>query len=389
MPLASALALALGISTLPAAAGDSAAGRVIAVYGDRNSTKLVIEAREPLVTGTNVYAGTDEVAATLGDLLSKSGELLYYSASVPGKADLEVGDEVVTARRRIAAPNPLRLKITEAYTFEQKRKGEVTAVQDGRAMIDRGTLHEVRERDLYRVYGPDNRYKGLLEVRGIGDLQSSGLLYNALEDTRREALAARPGDRVVFVGQRKLFGLGLAGGQAVGRADAFGEYEKTAGGGLVWSIIFRDGWGFEVLFGEYSRKLSRERSVRIAPNSPNGINERMQRSARFIAPVWLKKSFFYPRVASPFAAAGVALFDGRIWYNREVFDYPNPYRTFSDEVQPKQIVPVLGAGVELFPARFFRPRFEVRWFDGPTLVAGPETFATESTFISFGFLTAW
>lgn len=241
MPLASALALALGISTLPAAAGDSAAGRVIAVYGDRNSTKLVIEAREPLVAGTNVYAGTDEVAATLGDLLSKSGELLYYGASVPGKADLEVGDEVVTARRRIAAPNPLRLKITEAYTFEQKREGEVTAVQDGRAMIDRGTLHEVRERDLYRVYGPDNRYKGLLEVRGIGDLQSSGLLYNALEDTRREALAARPGDRVVFVGQRKLFGLGLAGGQAAGRADAFGEFEKTAGGGLVWSIIFRDG----------------------------------------------------------------------------------------------------------------------------------------------------
>lgn len=389
MLLTSALALALSFPALPAAAGDLAAGRVIAVYGDRNSTKLVIETRESLVAGRNVYAGPDEVAATLGDVLSRSGDLYYYSASVPGKADLKVGDEVVTAQRRIATPNPLRLKLSETYTFDQKRKGEVTAVQDGRAMIDRGTLHEVRERDLYRVYGPDTRYKGLLEIRGIGDLQSSGLLYNALEDTRREALAVRPGDRVVFVGQRKLFGLGLVGGQAARRTDAFGAFETTAGGGLIWSIIFRDGWGFEVLFGEYSRKLSRERSVRISPNTQNGLDERMQRSARFIAPVWLKKSFFYPRVASPFAAAGFALFDGRVWYNREVFDFPNPYRTFSDEVQPKRIVPVLGAGIELFPARFFRPRFEVRWFDGPTLVAGPETFATESTYISFGFLTAW
>lgn len=388
-------AVLAGLLALPLWAGDGAAGRVIAVYPDRNTTKLVVEAREPLVAASNVFVGPDEVQATLGDVLSRSGDLYYFSASVPGKADVKIGDEVLTQReRRLETPNPLRLKISENYTFEQKRKGEVTAVQDGRAMIDRGTLHEVRERDLYRVYGADKRYKGLLEIRGIGDLQSSGELYNALEDRRRDALKTAPGDRVVFAGQRKLFALGLVGGVQPSNGRAFGVPENSTGAGLLWGLTFRDGWGVEVLFGYYGRDLKESRVVGSTSFGNARIDERLSRSARFLAPIWLKKSFFFPAIVSPYLAAGGSLFMGDLRYesvytppNAVMLGIPNTY--INDKGKSLTVVPVLGGGVEFFPARFFRPRLEVRWFDGPTMHAGPETFDTESAFVSAGFFTAW
>lgn len=383
-------ALLAGLLALPLWAGDGAAGRVIAVYPDRNTTKLVIETREPLVAATNVYAGPDEVEVTLGDVLSRSGELYYFSASVAGKADIKTGDAVLTKReRRLETPNPLRLKVSESYTFEQKRKAEVTAVQDGRAMIDRGTLHEVRERDLYRIYGPDGRYKGLLEIRGIGDLQSSGVLYNALEDRRRDALRTAPGDRVVFAGQRKLFALGLVGGGMASTEKVLGRPETSFGGGLLWNLVFRDGWGVEVLFGGYYRELIVKRSPERILGQSHTIED-VKRSVIFLAPVWLKKNFFYPSVVSPFVAAGVSPFRARLWYRRNHTNtQPGYSETTEDEDETFSVGPVLGTGVEFFPARFFRPRFEVRWFDAPALRAGRESFYPGMTVYSLGFFTTW
>lgn len=382
-------ALLTGLLALPLWAGDGAAGRVIAVYPDRNTTKLVIESREPLVAATNIYAGPDEVEVTLGDVLSRSGELYYFSASVAGKADIKTGDAVITKReRRLETTNPLRLKLSESYTFEQKRKAEVTAVQDGRAMIDRGTLHEVRERDLYRVYGPDGRYKGLLEIRGIGDLQSSGVLYNALEDRRRDALRTVPGDRVVFAGQRKLFALGLAGGGMAATERVLGRPETTFGGGLLWDLVFRDGWGVEALFGGYYRELIVNRFPPRIPGQSH-TDESVRRSALFLAPVWLKKNFFYPSVVSPFVAAGISPVRARLWYRRAHFNALGGSDITEDEDETFGVAPVLGTGVEFFPARFFRPRFEVRWFDAPALRAGRESFYPGMTVYSLGFFSTW
>lgn len=382
-------ALLAGLLSLPLWAGDGAAGRVIAVYADRNTTKLVIESREPLVAATSVYAGPGEVEVTLGDVLSRSGELYYFSASVAGKAEIKVGDEVLTRHeRRLETPNPLRLRLSESYTFEQKRRAEVTAVSDGRAMIDRGTLHEVRERDLYRVYGPDGRTKGLLEIRGIGDLQSSGVLYNALEDRRRDALRTAPGDRAVFAGQRKLFALGLAGGGMAGAEQVLGRAETTFGGGLLWDLVFRDGWGVEVLFGGYYRELIVNRFPKKIFGQ-SSTDETVRRSALFFAPVWIKKNFFYPSVVSPFVAAGVSPYRARLWYRRAHFIASGGSDITEDEDETFGVAPVLGTGVEFFPARFFRPRFEVRWFDAPALRAGRESFYPGMTVYSLGFFTTW
>ncbi|MDX6768916.1 MAG: hypothetical protein SF051_05245 [Elusimicrobiota bacterium] len=360
-------------------------GKAIAVYLDQNSTKLILEVVEPLVTGRQVYIGSGRAAVTVGELLSRSGSQYYYGASTPGRPEIKNGDEISATPPpsdggsvELDAPAALHLQTREEYTFGPKGRGEITAVQGDHAMVDRGSLHKVRERDIYRVYDSSGRYKGLLELSGVGDRQSSGKLYNALEDYRRDASKTATGDRVVFAGQRKLFGLGLEGG-LMAKKDLVGQArEENFGGGLLWSITFPDGWGAEVLFGAYGRNGRSKMSVVPGP----GVRT-LDRQALFIAPMWLKKNFFYPSAVSPFLAAGASVFAGRNnWVSTGAM-------TFDENASKSTVVPMLGAGVELFPGRFFRPRFDVRYFAGPKITAGSNTYYTESVFYSFGFLTSW
>lgn len=362
-------------------------GKIIVIYPKGNSNQMVIEAAEKLIAGRNVYVGPDEIPVTVDDILSESKGVFYYSASIAEKqVDIKKGDPVYRER---AKEVPLQVKIKESYTFEQKRKAEVTAVQGDRAMFNRGTLHEVHERDLYWIYDSSGRSKGLLEVRGIGDLQSSGKLYNALEDRKGDALTTRPGDRLVFAGQRKLFALGAAGGLRIGSEHAFGKNETSEGGGLLWNCMFHDGWGVEVLFGGYRRKLEAGRSIPI-PSTSNHESDVTERKASYIMPIWLKKNFFFPKVVSPFLAAGFSFFTGSNRYQK-IYGSSNPAERYviDDTARKTTLAPVLGAGLELFPARFLRPRVDVRWFLGPRLTTGGDTFYTRSLFVSFGFFTAW
>lgn len=359
-------------------------GKVIAVYPDRDTTKFIVESRDPMVAGRMVYVGPDSVPVTLGDLLSRTEQYHYYGASVPGKPKIDKGD-AVSSEKKSSGASALQFRIEEKYVFEQKRRAAITAVQGVHAMIDRGTLHEVRERDIYRLYDSSGRYKGLLEVAGLGDLQSSGKLYNRLEDRRRNALTARPGDRAVFAGQRKLFALGLMGGIRSTNETVINEKETTFGGGLLWNVTFQDGWGAEVLFGGFSREGKGKIETFSGPFFTLENLDQGSRTAKFIAPIWLKKNFFYPSVVSPFLGAGLSLFTGKNEYSRFV---PG-----STEVKGSKtvttVVPVLGGGVEFFPGRFFRPRIEARYFRGPKIDAGGNIYNTESLFYSFGFLTAW
>ncbi|MBI5595718.1 MAG: hypothetical protein HY928_06465 [Elusimicrobia bacterium] len=366
--------------------------KVIAVYHDRNTTKIVIEARQPLVAGIPVFVGPRETEVVLQDLLSRSKNLYYYAASAPGRVPADEGDAVLTQKTRVlVTPSPLKLKIKEVYTFEQKARGEVTAVQDGRAMIDRGTLHEVRERDIYKVLDSSGQRKGFLEIRGIGDLQSSGVLYDRLEDRRKRALMTEPGDRVVFLGQRKLFGFGgFYGASTAGRTE-FRTAEKAGAKGLVWNLMFKDGWGVEAVLGSFDKKLKGSEDIRITrPVFPTlgefiqGVDE----SVTYLFPVAVKKNFFFPSVASPFALVGMAFCDAALTKTEAVWDSPQRYSIeFNDRY--KNFIPMLGAGVEFFPARLIRPRIDIRWFKGPTLRASDKTLRTEQAFASIGISSAW
>ncbi|MBI4425647.1 MAG: hypothetical protein HY554_18090 [Elusimicrobia bacterium] len=363
--------------------GRGAEIRVLESFRKGYGTRLILQSKQALVTGQGVYVGVQEIPATLGDLLSVAGGLYYYVASASGKVDVKAGDRVLLQRtRKLNLPAFLAFSIKEGFAFDQKHVAEVTAVQGDRAMIDRGTLHEVHERDLYRIFDSSGGYKGLLEVRGIGDLQSSGLLHNRWEDRRPRALETRPGDAAVFVGQRRLLGLGLMGGSQLGRTQTLYAFDHSNGGGILWNITFYNGWGLEVLFGVYRIAGGDATWNRQTGNQyQSQVDERI---AEFMAPTWLKKNFFYPSICSPFAAAGFTYLQAK-----HRFDHLVPTSTGEEIKLRKGLIPVLGAGIEFFPVRFFRPRFEVRHFFGPRVIARGNIFRTESTFYSVGVMTAW
>jgi hypothetical protein len=378
-------------------------GKVIASIIRENRTTLVLETRVPLVSGAGVYVG-DGIRAIIDDKLSHSmipaasgaaegldekpslsipntsaeNPVYYYGATVAGKQDIPKDAPVRTAA--LIAPSYLQVKLEEHYTFESKKDATVTARQGDRVMINKGSLNEVADRDIYKIYGSSGQYKGLVEMRGVGDFQSSGVLYNRLEDLHREALDTEVGDRLVFAGQRKLFALGIMGGLMADPEQVLGNTEKTLTGGLLWSLTFTDGWGAEILFG------GAYRSINAA--SPLGGAEFVQEKhqATYIAPMWFKKNLFYPSNISPFVAAGLSVLNAEHVYSHQTAIYnPND----SETKNLTTIVPVFGAGIELFPGRFFSPRVEVRYYDGPNLPAAGQDFKTSALFYSAGFLTTW
>ena len=379
----------LNIPPMPAASapqfGEQPPLRVLEAYHEGGGTRLIIQSREPLVTGRSLYVGSREEAVTVGQLFSRGGGLHYYFASAPRKLDVATGDSVrYEPTKRPALPAAILRSLRASHGFEQKSVAELTAVQGDRAMIDKGTLHEVHERDLFRIYDATGTLKGLLEVRGIGDLQSSGLLYRSGRD--KSPVEARPGDYAVFLGQRRLFGLGVIGGVGQQRRRLLYRYDESKGVGLLWSMTFHNGYGLEAIFGYYSRS-----GKDVSSENPSAGPERYEindsRSAKFILPISVKKNFFYPSLISPFVAAGPYWFDGE--HAQEVL-LTAARSSAGRQVQVKHgVYPQFAAGLEFFPARFFRPRVEVRHFFGPSLTANGSRFQTDTTFYSIGVLTSW
>lgn len=363
--------------------------RLIEVFRAQNTTKMVLQSDQALVTGQAVFVGPKEVPVTLGDVLSTGGGLHYYSASAPGKVKVKPGDVVaLQPSRKPSLPESILASLTRGGSAgEPKAVAQITAVQLDRVMIDKGTLHQVRERDLYRIFDSSGQYRGILEVGGIGDLQSSGRLYSRWEDRKRGQVDAKPGDTAVYAGQRRFFGTGFIGGGAFQRRKVLEAYEKAAGGGMLWSITFYNRWGVEILAGYYQRE---GKDAANYPGTPPGYADEVRvqnaRSVRFLAPIWVKKSFFYPSVTSPFVAAGFSPF--RASHAQEHLNTGNVVIARQSKIR-KGIVPMAGAGVEFFPARFIRPRIEVRHFFGPELKVLDNGFRTETTFYSAGVVAAW
>ncbi len=359
--------------------------RIIEAYQQGGSTHFIIQSDRPLVTGRSLYLGLKEDAVTIGPVISRTGDTHYISASAPGKLNVKPGDPVHLMKTRpLALPEAVLRALSVRHGYEQKSVAEIIAVQNDRVMIDKGTLHEIHERDLFQVMDASGVRKGTLEVRGIGDFQSSALTNQA--GARSGAgLPVQPGDFAVFIGQRRLFGLGLVGGTRNKRTQTLHAFDSSVGGGLLWSLTGHNGWGLEALAGAYLRDS--QDSTAVNPSDP--VDRRISvdsRSARYLVPIWLKKNLFYPSLVSPFVAAGLYWFDGShsfdlLQSNRVSLGRENKVR--------HGVYPVIGAGVELFPTRFFRPRLEVRHFVAPTLTARGNRFHATSTFYSVGVLTSW
>jgi hypothetical protein len=401
-----AIVSALALYPCATYADTSAIGKVITSFTRNNRTTLVLETRVPLVSGASVYVG-DGIRAIVDDKLSYSttpsassapknsdekssvslpnpaseATVYYYGATIAGIQ--EIPKDALVHTEASTPASYLQIKMEEHYTFESKKDATVTARQGDRVMMNKGSLNEVADRDIYEVYGSSGQYKGLVEMRGVGDFQSSGVLYNRLEDIHREALNTEVGDKLVFAGQRKLFGLGIVAGAQSHDATLYTKKEVSGGGGLLWSLTFLDGWGAEILFGLYARN---GKDDQILSNAPlNYADEELHHAAYFCAPMWVKKNFLYPGVVSPFVAAGFSVMTAENLHRITA----NGIQEISGDRTVTTPVPVYGVGIEFFSGRFFRPRIEARYFEGPRINAGNNSFLTSSVFYSAGFLSTW
>ena len=69
--------------------------------------------------------------------------------------------------------------------------------------------------------------------------------------------------------------------------------------------------------------------------------------------------------------------------------FPNYISDVTIEDSNTTVAPILGGGVDFFPARLIRPRIEFRWIAGPTLHAGHKTLNTEIGLLSLSLFSAW
>lgn len=178
-------------------------GKVIGVYRRGKSLIVTLETSLKLPTGLVVYIGEErKVPAILKDNYKSSETSLVYEATVAKQLDIAEGEKVFVEGEIKGKGADVYIKLDRRAVFLPKTEGQVLASYGSQVHIDRGSLHEVRERDIYAVYDSSGRYKGKTEMRGIGDNQSIGQLYTG---TKKEV---EPGDTVKFLGQRKFFGLG-------------------------------------------------------------------------------------------------------------------------------------------------------------------------------------
>src|SRR3989344_3502141 len=124
-------------------------GKVIDVYVKGDVTHCTLEVRKPLVPGKNISLSNGDTIVVDEQLGEKNG-IYYYAASAVGKPKISVGTDVFGAEvKGFIKGKEIYLKMERKSTFAPKKFGEVTAVQNDRALVDKGSLHEVRERDLY------------------------------------------------------------------------------------------------------------------------------------------------------------------------------------------------------------------------------------------------
>ena len=420
-------------------------GKVIDSYSQNETTYVTLEVYKTLVVGQNIFL-SNGATMVAGELLGEKEGIFYYNASTLQKIIIPIGTDVVMEESNaVNRRKHMFLKLERKTTFAPKKREEITAVQKDRALVDKGSLHEVRERDLYRIYDSRGKYKGMLELRGVGDFQSSGKLYHTLEEKYRK-LNIQQGDTVKYAGQRKLFGIGLMVGKHLSlpklsvtsfdSATVQSEYRgqsknievvlesredvpKSNGGGLLWTLTFPDGWGAESLFGAYFgeasignfslKRVDVNGTVKdfivVPENTPVGFGSAGIKSERYkitiLAPTLLRKNFFFPRAISPYIGAGGFYFEGEYEISRVStqipkeaieFLFPNNFLhgvQLSRSAKKTGVFPVFSYGVDLFPARFFHMRFDAKYFMTPDLTTDLGYVRTRGWVYSVGLITAW
>lgn len=326
-------------------------GQITGVYRRGKSLIVTLETNLKLPTGLVVYIDENrKIPAILKDHYKSTETTLIYEATVAKQVDISEGEKVFIEGEIRGQGADVYIKLDRRAIFLPKSGGQVLASYGSRVHIDRGSLHEVRERDIYAIYDSSGKYKGKIETRGIGDHQSIGQLYSG---AKKEV---EPGDTVKFLGQRKFFGLGVAAAAGVV------QDQTPSGGGLLFWWTFPNGWGINWLWGTW-------------------FFEHFETDNRYIfnvnMPAVFRKNFFYPNWISPYAGVCIASYSS--WAYVGIMDSTSAYGA--------GIYPVLG--VELFQTQLFHVHLEGIYLTTPELEINDKKFKYEGWGYSVAVTTNW
>lgn len=336
-------------------------GKVVDSYIQGTTTQMLIEVNRFLNTSQVVYLhGGIPITIREAMSISEKQGINYYRAYSNDKLRVLPGENVFL--ESLAKSEKLS-RFERAAIFMKKRYGTVTLVEGDKALINRGSLHNVDKRDVYQVVDKVGRPKGQVELYGIGDFVSGGRIQHLFEyGGSRTAIAE--GDSVEYVGNRKILGFGFMAGRAFVQSEKpGGRHVYIAGGGLLWSVFFRKGWSAEWLWG-----------TAVKTSYPD---HEKQLHASIFSPLWVKKNFYHPKDISPFLLAGL-------------INYKTSYNQSSNILkQKKGYLPFVGIGLELFSGRLFHLRWDAHYYSTPALEYQGNRIRTQGLYGYFGASACW
>lgn len=381
-------------------------GKVENSYKRGKSTIVSIKVNTKLPIATVVYI-SKEFPATVEQMYHEEEGFYFYEAEIAGKGEVKPEEIVYAIGERKGIEVYLRLE-KEREIFIPKKEGKVISAYKERVHIDRGSLHEVKERDIYAIYGADGKRKAKIEASGIGDREAIGNIFS------QKKIKIEPGDRIVHLGQRKYFGLGISyvyEPRKRSQEEKEQGFEKAIfleGGGLLWQWVFPGGIGFQWLWGMFNGNYEDPAGyggtsyIYYPDRTVTKFEQKDKRMDLFYSfPFWLKWNLFYPKWFSPYLGVGASFFSGS-FTNTHIIEY---YTTYKDPLRggesSRQILaddegktgtalslfPVIG--LELFPSELFHFFFDAKYFASPEIVGKKEKHRYRDWVFTTGITTNW
>ncbi|MFH1282410.1 MAG: hypothetical protein ABII27_01950 [bacterium] len=298
---------------------------------------------------------------------------------------------------------------------KSKKTGEIWRVEGDLIELNKGSIHKVREGDVYRIYNNENTYIGKMEIGAIADTISIGLSYKKNHSIKK-------GDTARYSGQRCFWGTGLLYGQNKATFNGIGDY--TFGRfsdyemfGLYWRFVFRKDWGIGFLAGQVNMKQDGIRLNGVSNKFPDGWKKyegfnytyasKYYSQGTFYSidyegnyeinfPIDVRKYFFHPKWYTFYTGAGIAFMKISYKYKLSNTEFSGTYwNTGTTTIIKKQetsyskLIPQLTCGTELTLGRYFKVCIALNYFHGPKFYIDGYNEFTRPLILSCALIGTW
>lgn len=399
-------------------------GKVTGVFQRGKSSIITAKLDVKLPQGALIFIEKN-IKAVVQDMYNTEGKTYDYEIVLIENCEVTKGAAVFVNGQKEVRGDEVFLKLERKISFIPKKKGKVIEVFGNRAHIDKGSLQEVRDRDVFAVYDSSGRFKGRIETRGVGDNET----LSKIVSSRKEKM--EPGDTIIHLGTRRYFGIGLMYGYSVPErkpiqyrsaatvsfpnnaadfsnigdspqlpANLFTKIKDGALFSLFWTWKFPNGWGIDLLGGNYSDYGNVSFYTDLTEADGSGRTASMGTdiyySTTLYFPVTIKKNFFFPGWFSPYAGVGTGWFSNKIYLTYSInYPYQNDgiFRQpvfYNVDLSKDYLAIFPDVGIELFSSSITHIIFDAKyippWYK---IEYGNKDFSWDGWIISFAATTNW